>query len=99
MGLTTAGLVGIELFLYEGDKIPQTYPSLPYSLSLPDRGYTILSISSIMDTVSQWVGAYGYAGVYMAMLIETIFPPIPSELGITIGRIFCVQQWCTYMIL
>jgi len=33
-----------------------------------------------MDTVSQWVGAYGYAGVFMAMLIETIFPPIPSEL-------------------
>ena len=80
LGLTTAGLVGIELFLYEGNKIPQILSIFTQSLSLPDTGYTILSISSIMDTVSQWVGAYGYAGVYMAMLIETIFPPIPSEL-------------------
>src|SRR5215210_574321 len=80
MGLITAGLVGIELYYTKEIRSPQILSIFTSPLLLPAMGYSTLSISSIMDTVSQWVGAYGYAGVFMAMLIETIFPPIPSEL-------------------
>ncbi|MDQ5869886.1 MAG: DedA family protein [Thermoproteota archaeon] len=33
----------------------------------------------LIDTITSWISAYGYAGVFLAMLIETVFPPIPSE--------------------
>ena len=33
----------------------------------------------LIDAITSWISAYGYAGVFLAMLIETIFPPIPSE--------------------
>jgi membrane protein DedA with SNARE-associated domain len=36
-------------------------------------------VSNIINTVRSWIVAYGYAGVFSAMPIETIFPPIPSE--------------------
>jgi len=36
-------------------------------------------ITEIIDTVSVWIIAYGYAGLFLAMVVETIFPPIPSE--------------------
>jgi membrane protein DedA with SNARE-associated domain len=34
----------------------------------------------ILDTVTSWISAYGYPGAFFAALLETIFPPIPSEL-------------------
>lgn len=33
----------------------------------------------LIDIITSWISAYGYAGVFLAMLIETVFPPIPSE--------------------
>ena len=33
----------------------------------------------MIDAITSWISAYGYAGVFLAMLIETVFPPIPSE--------------------
>jgi len=33
----------------------------------------------LIDVITSWISAYGYVGVFLAMLIETVFPPIPSE--------------------
>ena len=45
--------------------------SLNFSLSI---------VSYVLDTVTSWISTYGYAGAFFAALLETIFPPIPSEL-------------------
>jgi membrane protein DedA with SNARE-associated domain len=37
-------------------------------------------VSYILDTVTSWISTYGYPGAFFAALLETIFPPIPSEL-------------------
>ena len=34
----------------------------------------------VLDTVTSWISAYGYPDAFFAALLETIFPPIPSEL-------------------
>ena len=34
----------------------------------------------VIDAITSWISAYGYAGVFLAMSIETVFPPIPSEI-------------------
>ncbi|HEV7458720.1 MAG TPA: DedA family protein [Roseococcus sp.] len=34
----------------------------------------------MMDLITEWVGAAGYAGVAALMFLENLFPPIPSEL-------------------
>ncbi len=36
------------------------------------------SFTLLIDALTLWISAYGYAGVFIAMLIETVFPPIPS---------------------
>ena len=33
----------------------------------------------LIDAITSWISAYGYAGVFLAMLIETIFPRFLSE--------------------
>ena len=37
-------------------------------------------VSYVLDTVTSWISTYGYPGAFLAALLETIFPPIPSEL-------------------
>ena len=37
-------------------------------------------MSYVLDAVTSWISTYGYAGAFFAALLETIFPPIPSEL-------------------
>ena len=37
-------------------------------------------MSYILDAITSWIGTYGYPGAFLAALLETIFPPIPSEL-------------------
>jgi membrane protein DedA with SNARE-associated domain len=37
-------------------------------------------LSYILHTVTSWISTYGYPGAFFAALLETIFPPIPSEL-------------------
>ena len=34
----------------------------------------------VLDTVTSWISIYGYPGAFLAALLETIFPPMPSEL-------------------
>ena len=42
---------------------------------------TFMSIlSTLNDSISAWIADFGYIGVLAATLIETIFPPIPSEI-------------------
>lgn len=38
------------------------------------------SFQGITDTVTSWISSIGYPGVFAATLLETIFPPIPSEI-------------------
>ncbi|ALC86969.1 MULTISPECIES: DedA family protein [Bacillaceae] len=35
--------------------------------------------------ISDWLSQYGYFGVFFLILIENIFPPIPSEVILTLG--------------
>ena len=37
-------------------------------------------VSYILDAITSWISTYGYPGAFLAALLETIFPPIPSEL-------------------
>ena len=37
-------------------------------------------MSYVLDTVTSWISIYGYPGAFLAALLETIFPPMPSEL-------------------
>lgn len=34
----------------------------------------------MIDTISHTIAQFGYLGIFLIMFIETIFPPIPSEL-------------------
>lgn len=38
------------------------------------------SFQGITDTVTSWISSIGYPGIFAATLLETIFPPIPSEI-------------------
>ena len=39
-----------------------------------------------METwISDWLSQFGYLGVFLLILIENIFPPIPSEVILTLG--------------
>lgn len=35
--------------------------------------------------ISDWLDQFGYLGVFLLILIENIFPPIPSEVILTLG--------------
>jgi membrane protein DedA with SNARE-associated domain len=37
-------------------------------------------LNALNDNISIWIADFGYIGVFAATLIETIFPPIPSEI-------------------
>lgn len=37
-------------------------------------------VGNIVNTTTTWIADYGYAGVFLAALLENLFPPIPSEL-------------------
>jgi membrane protein DedA with SNARE-associated domain len=37
-------------------------------------------VSYVLDIATSWISTYGYPGAFFAALLETIFPPIPSEL-------------------
>jgi membrane protein DedA with SNARE-associated domain len=36
-------------------------------------------INEIITAVSSWISAAGFLGIFLAAFVETIFPPIPSE--------------------
>ena len=37
-------------------------------------------MTQIIDNITSWIATYGYPAVFVAALLETIFPVIPSEL-------------------
>lgn len=37
-------------------------------------------LTTLNDSISAWIADFGYIGVFATTLIETIFPPIPSEI-------------------
>jgi membrane protein DedA with SNARE-associated domain len=37
-------------------------------------------LAALNDSISAWIADFGYMGVFAATFIETIFPPIPSEI-------------------
>jgi membrane protein DedA with SNARE-associated domain len=37
-------------------------------------------VSSILSMLTAWIEDYGYPAVFAAALLETVFPPIPSEI-------------------
>jgi hypothetical protein len=37
-------------------------------------------VSNIISMLTAWIADYGYPAVFAAALLETIFPPIPSEI-------------------
>lgn len=37
-------------------------------------------MTQIIDNITSWIATYGYPAVFLAALLETIFPVIPSEL-------------------
>ena len=39
------------------------------------------------DIVLELLSSYGYAGMFALILIENLFPPIPSEVILTFGGI------------
>jgi membrane protein DedA with SNARE-associated domain len=36
-------------------------------------------VTEIIDIITSWIAAYGYPAVFAGALLETVFPPIPSE--------------------
>lgn len=36
-------------------------------------------VSGLVNTITNWIADYGYPAVFAAALLETVFPPIPSE--------------------
>lgn len=37
-------------------------------------------LTTLNDSISAWIADFGYIGVFAATIIETVFPPIPSEI-------------------
>ena len=37
-------------------------------------------VSNILSMLTAWIADYGYPAVFVAALLETVFPPIPSEI-------------------
>jgi membrane protein DedA with SNARE-associated domain len=38
------------------------------------------TLNDIVDSITSWISSAGPAGVFAATLLETVFPPIPSEI-------------------
>jgi hypothetical protein len=44
-----------------------------------------------LDTITSWISTCGYPDAFFALILETIFPPIPSEFYIPTYRIYCTN--------
>lgn len=52
---------------------------LPIQSALPASSSSSW-VSSILSMLTAWIADYGYPAVFAAALLETVFPPIPSEI-------------------
>ena len=57
-------------------------------MNIPELITSIPNLISNAVEVNQWIG---YAAIFLAMFLENIIPPIPSELIMPLGG-FYVQQ-------
>ena len=48
--------------------------------TLPTSSSSSSWVSSILSMLTAWIADYGYPAVFAAALLETVFPPIPSEI-------------------
>ena len=89
-GSISIGLVLREIVIYSGGGAGASSSQVAeaaflYELSEQDYYYPVQStmlsswVSGLVDTVTDWIADYGYPAVFAAALLETIFPPIPSE--------------------
>jgi membrane protein DedA with SNARE-associated domain len=54
------------------------------------------SLEGIMDLwIKEFIGEYGYWGVFLLIALENIFPPIPSEVILTFGGYMTAQTKLT----
>ena len=49
------------------------------------------TFNDIIDNVTSWISNAGYPGIFAAAFLETIFPPIPSEVIFSLAG-FVVQS-------
>ena len=45
--------------------------------------------------VINFMNKYGYIGIFLLIMIENLFPPIPSEVILTLGGFMTTQEICT----
>jgi membrane protein DedA with SNARE-associated domain len=50
----------------------------------------------ILDIITTWVSSYGYLGIFLAALAETIFPPIPSVIVFPLAGFVAFQSEFSY---
>jgi alkaline phosphatase len=48
-------------------------------------------LHSLSDLVEQWVTQWGYLGIFAAMVLENVIPPIPSELIMPLAGFYVAQ--------
>lgn len=44
------------------------------------------------DFIPEVINNFGYIGVFLLMLLETVFPPIPSEIIMPLAGVYAAQQ-------
>ena len=49
------------------------------------------------DLVEQWVGQWGYLGIFAAMVLENVVPPIPSELIMPLAGFYVGQGQLNFL--
>ena len=49
-------------------------------------------LHSLNAVVEQWVAQWGYLGIFAAMVLENVIPPIPSELIMPLAASACLGQ-------
>jgi membrane protein DedA with SNARE-associated domain len=55
-------------------------------------------LSSLNDTVEQLVSQWGYAGIFAAMVLENVIPPIPSEVIMPLAGFYVGQGKLNFLL-
>jgi alkaline phosphatase len=55
-------------------------------------------LSSLNDTVEQLVSQWGYAGIFTAMVLENVIPPIPSEVIMPLAGFYVGQGKLNFLL-
>ena len=55
-------------------------------------------LQSLNGLVEQWVGEWGYGGIFAAMVLENVIPPIPSELIMPLAGFYVGQGKLNFLL-